>query len=284
MTKKLYRKHHLLLVLFLLLFVFMIKTNSWIVYKTNQTIYKSISYYQMWYIIASQIVDSRNILSVSRYGDGEYLIMIGKKVEGIDHFGYKGGNCILRKELYKALKCPKYGNCYYGVYYNHLDKFIKWSNIHPKYFTTSNIFVNKNYPKTKLLLESVFHDEYKRIILFCNDDAKYTSFAKIVLYFPKNIISYYETNYWSILKNVTTLAKQYNNHLFLLSIGPLAPVLIYHMRNSNINNRYIDFGSTLDEIIKGKSNRGYAITNSTASKLIDKTWIYSFNNRSISFM
>lgn len=250
--------------------------------RNNDKIFFSKTYYQMWYEIANQIVNVKSKISLSRYGDGEYSILLGKPFNGKGNIGYKGGKCKLRDELLKSLKCPKNGNCFYGVWLLHLYEFLQWSNQSPQFFTTSNIFCNKNYPKTKLLFESLIHDEKNEIILFCNKKAKNVSFAKLVYYFPDNIANYYEKNYSQLLKDITYIAKKYTNHLFMLSIGPLAPVLIYHMRLANINNRYIDFGSTMDQLIKGSSNRNYLKPNSSTAQLIDNP--FKIYNNEVSFL
>lgn len=76
------------------------------------------------------------------------------------------------------------------------------------------------------------------------------------------------------LKKVTSVADRYRNRLFAFSVDPLSRVLIDYAWSHNPYNRYIDFGSTLDQTTKNKRTRAYQ---SDAEKFQDPTYIVKYN-------
>lgn len=51
----------------------------------------------------------------------------------------------------------------------------------------------------------------------------------------------------SLIARESVLASRYDGHLFVISGGPLAKILIAEMWDANCRNRYVDFGSTVDK-------------------------------------
>lgn len=258
--------------------------------KFNNNSYTSLSYIQMWYKIAYYISTKTSSLALLRYGDGEFNIMHkinmihNTQAIKIDKFHYNGSDTKLGFDLHMSLKeqcgknffyCIPFYEPLFSKLYNKIDQKID-------YIYSANIFVNYNYRRTKELLYSVIHDEYKSIILFCNNHAKYTQFAEEIVYFPNEIVEYYERNRNSIIVKVRKIAQNYSHRLFIVAVGPLSEVLIWYMFNSNSNNRYIDFGSSIDEIVKHRRTRRYMNSSSKNSRLIDP-YILKTNDNKISF-
>jgi hypothetical protein len=52
----------------------------------------------------------------------------------------------------------------------------------------------------------------------------------------------------------------------------MAKVLISYMWKSNKNNIYIDFGSAMDEVLKGRRTRPYMDSKHNYAKQTDPTW------------
>lgn len=271
----------LLSILFLL---FRLNRNSFMINSSQKSKqFKSLSYFKMWYNLAFQITQKESSIAVLRYGDGESSIMDKRSFKGTknDKFHFHGGTTKLGIDLNRTLKGNNGKNCFYCIpFYN--PEFTKLANNidqDMQYIYSANIFVNFNYNKTKDLLISLLYDEYKSIILLCNEKVKYTDFADEVIYFPNEIVQWYESNRNKILVKIKNIAKKYRNRLFMVSVGPLSEVLIWYMFNENPYNRYVDFGSSTDELIKQKSTRRYTYYKSSTSHLIDPLYVKGDNNK-----
>ena len=75
-----------------------------------------------------------------------------------------------------------------------------------------------------------------------------------------------------LLVNATVLAQSVQKHVFFVSGGPMAKVLISYMWTSNKANIYIDFGSSMDEVLKGVKTRPYMYPRNVFAKQIDPSW------------
>lgn len=267
----------LLLIIIFCLYLFL---SAYYCKKKNYSIlsnYTSLSYFQMWYYLSYFITQKKASIAIVRYGDGENIIMnrksipINSQATNIDKFHFSGGVSKLGVDLNISLTGQFGKNYIYCIpFYNPIfTELLNKIDQKREYIFTANIFVNGNYRRTTQLLYSLIYDEFKSIILFCNKDANHTEFAEEVIYFPNEIIKYYELNKYSILSKIKHIAKKYSYRLFIVSVGPLSEVLIWNMYNINVKNRYIDFGSSVDELIKHKVTRGYAEKKSKASNSID---------------
>ncbi|CAF2627321.1 unnamed protein product [Rotaria sp. Silwood2] len=213
-------------------------------------------------------------LAFIRLGDGEMMLMFGISVQSIDPWSWHGGQSRLGQDLIKALHYPKYqynafSPFYYGIYdakgISSFHKFLTMIYQHPKYLTYTNLFVNTNYPATKLLHRSLIRDHRKKIILIINNETSAAKLAELnewaceILLYPHNGPLMWENNEFreQAIEKIVTTAKRYRNRLFSFSVGPLSRVLIHHAWLENPFNRYIDFGSTLDEMTKNRVTRPY---------------------------
>ena len=253
-------------------------------------------FYSMASIISKPIDQSAALdtgVAFVRLGDGELMLMFGISVNYIpaDHWSWPGGQSRLGQDLKDLLRYPKQLNnlrspFYYGIYdvknICPFHELLVMINQHPKFLTYANLFVNSNYPATKVFQKSLIADEHKRIILIINNRTTSTKLAELnkwaeeILQYPDNGPVMWQNSELrkQAIEKILLLAKRYKNRLFAFAVGPLSKVLIHYAWIQNPYNRYIDFGSTLDEITKNKVTRPYQ-TNTELYK--DPTYLVKFN-------
>ncbi|KAJ3317043.1 hypothetical protein HDV06_002198, partial [Boothiomyces sp. JEL0866] len=218
-----------------------------------------------------------------RYGDGELAVIDAQPlVAEQDNWKYLGGpNSILSKDLNSTLK-GHYGEpIYYGFPANDnvgsLNTYMSLTEQNLNYVTYANLFVNANYPKTKKLLEMIQKGEAGDVVIFASKESRShaDSFSTLQEYVecPNEGLQWYETNHQSIKKVWDTLAKKYTNTLFIMSCGPLSNIAVHRMWNLNKKNRYIDFGSSVDEVLKGRQTRPYMDPNSNYANQADYAFL-----------
>ena len=257
-------------------------------------------FYSMAALIGKPFPDSTNNntgLAFIRLGDGEMKLMFGVAVQSIDPWSWPGGQSRLGQDLRKALRFPKYqynefSPFYYGIYdANDICPFHELLAIiyqHPTYLTYTNLFVNSNYPATKLLLRALIRDYRKKIILIINNEtapkrlAELAEWAGEIYQYPNDGPLMWENNRSreQAITRIVAAAKKYRNRLFAFSVGPLSRVLIHHAWLENPYNRYIDFGSTLDAMTKDRVTRPYQ-SNSELNH--DPTYLVNFDERQRKF-
>ncbi|CAF3172138.1 unnamed protein product [Rotaria socialis] len=230
-------------------------------------------------------------LALIRLGDGEMMLMFGISVQSIDPWSWRGGQSRLGKDLIKSLNYPKYqynefSPVYYGIYdAKNICPFHQLMTMiyqHPKYLTYTNLFVNSNYPATKLLHRSLIKDHHKKIILIINNQTSSTKLAELnewaceILHYPHDGPLLWENDHFreQAIGKIVAVAKRYRNRLFAFSVGPLSRVLIHSAWLENPFNRYIDFGSTLDEMTKSRVTRPYQ---SNTELNHDPTYVIGFD-------
>lgn len=253
-------------------------------------------FYSMASLISRPFPDSANNnsgVALIRLGDGEMKLMFGIAVVSTesDHWSWPGGKSRLGQDLKDLMRIPKqpYNSVspvYYGIYdANEICPFHELLTMvfqHPRYLTYTNLFVNSNYPATKLLHHSLIRDEKKKIILIINNETSQSKLAELnewaaeILQFPHNGPLIWENGDVrnQAITKITLVASRYKNRLFAFSVGPLSRVLIHYAWLQNPYNRYIDFGSTFDQRTKDKFTRPYQ---SDTEKIQDPTYIVSFN-------
>ncbi|CAF1009937.1 unnamed protein product [Rotaria sp. Silwood1] len=237
------------------------------------------------------LMNNNSGLALIRLGDGEMKLMFGVSVRSIDPWSWPGGQSRLGLDLRKALRYPKYQyNAFSPVYYGIYDakdicpfhELLTMIYQHPKYLTYTNLFVNSNYPSTKLLHRSLIRDHRKKIILIINNGTSSKKLLELnewaceIVQYPNDGPLLWENNQFreKAIDKIVATAKRYRNRLFAFSVGPLTRVLIHHAWLENPFNRYIDFGSTLDEMIKDRVTRPYQ---SNTELNHDPTYIINFD-------
>jgi len=61
-------------------------------------------------------------------------------------------------------------------------------------------------------------------------------------------------------------------HLFVVCAGPLSKPLINALWNAHPHHQYIDFGSSMDEVLKGRITRPYMNPDSPYARGVDPQW------------
>ena len=256
-------------------------------HRTN-TSWISKGYYAEFYELASKILDSRFGLAVARYGDGELAIIkgwpIGKDTQAyrIDNFFVPAGPSKLGSELALSLRGFK-GKDYYYCFWGcpGFDILFREVEQYPEKICSATIFCDRNWAKTRELLEEILEEESGNIVLFCNENARPDSeltFAKLVVRFPGMCVQWFEQHGEEAVAEAVKLARSTEkNTLFLFSIGPMSEVFIHRMYSANPLNRYVDFGSSMNLLLTGKANRAYMNKESPLARKKLPRWSLSEN-------
>lgn len=224
----------------------------------------------------NKILNKENF-AFSRYADGEYHIMngfpVGKDTQAysMDGWSCDGKKYKLSRVLVESMRHSE-SNYYYGIVspaqnfmlYNYFYNLIenKEENI-----TFSDLWINNNYKKFKYFINNEIDEP---VVLFASEKFVYDRCPfKICDYFPipSDCVNYYELNEDNMLNSLKSFSK-YENALFFVCAGPLSEVIIHNLYINNPNNRYIDAGSAIDEIIHGKKTRPYMLEESIYSNEI----------------
>jgi hypothetical protein len=204
--------------------------------------------------------------SFSKYADGEFAILINKKITNCDnwtfdpdlHQKHRGElvNSFKYSEdgYYVGISCP----CCVG------ETDTKWMRdnvgVKPENLTWANIFVNGNYN----FFKEYFIPEFKnhKVIIVANKNANISNLPFIVEEHIKISGTAWRDNF-DLVNELPN--KDYNDKLFLFCAGPLGNMLAARMWEKNKNNTYIDIGSTLNTYLVG-ANRGYLKGHNTINK------------------
>ncbi len=224
-------------------------------------------------------IKSGEHFSLSRWGDGELMILEGKSIDIrskgngefrfdpniTDYIGVRNKLLLsyVNKDdnYYIGIACP----CCVG---QEKYQYMKSKSLQDEeHLTWANIFVNANYIRTinELIPELSNHN----INLVINKNSKLNNLPFI----PKNVW-HVGTDAWhddyylvdKIIKNIKT--NNIQNELFLFAAGPLANILTYELwEYGSKNNTYIDIGSILDPYLQLKLTRGYHLGAPTLNKV-----------------
>ncbi|RDU54610.1 hypothetical protein CQA49_04715 [Helicobacter sp. MIT 00-7814] len=189
--------------------------------------------------------------SLIRSADGERAIIVGDSVRAQEGWEVQDNKDfanalldslnIVDERLIYAVSCPccdEAATCWYQTH-------IKSKNL-----SFSNIFVNINHRRFKEYFEKLSEDA----VLIANHRAKGKKIGNL------NILKHYEISddcnafFKEDLQNLLSEIKkdfgERENLLFVVSCGPLSPIVISRLFLHNPNNRYIDFGSSIDFYFK----------------------------------
>jgi len=209
----------------------------------------------------------REKFAFSKYADGEYAILIDRKITNCDNWTYDPESHQLYRDewmysyqynedgYYVGISCP----CCVG------NEDTKWmrDNVRVKdsNLTWANLFVNGNYNffKDNFIPEFKNHD----VILIANENANVSNLPFKIEEHIKVTETAWKDNFDLVL---SLPEKEYNNKLFLFCAGPLGNMLAYNMWKKNKNNTYMDIGSTLNPWLVG-NNRGYLMGRPTINKI-----------------
>ncbi|MGI0439568.1 glycosyltransferase [Helicobacter himalayensis] len=189
--------------------------------------------------------------TLARFGDGERAIMVGDNVKAQEGWEVKdnkdfanallGSLNIVDDRFIYTISCP----CCDEVATYWYQTRIKSKNL-----SFSNIFVNFNYRRFKEHFDKLSEDA----VLIANYRAKGKKIGNL------NILKHYEISddcnaffKEDLQKLLSEIKKDFGkreNLLFVVSAGPLSEIIICDLFLHNPNNRYIDFGSSIDFYFK----------------------------------
>jgi hypothetical protein len=203
--------------------------------------------------------------SFIRFGDGENLIMKGKKLNAkTDKWYWNPKSKKFQNSLIESSSICLNHNSFIGIPCKNWIKisksilsFSKCSS--SKYMSYSTLFINKNYPLFKdWILRFINTSNRWRIILVANSIIhKNISWAYKFFPVADHLIENWDKYSISLLSQLSQEAQQ-NDLIFFISAGPASNIIISYLIKININNIYIDFGSSIEFITKGYTTRPYA--------------------------
>lgn len=206
-------------------------------------------------------IKNRDNFSFSKYADGEYKVLRNQYITNCDNWTF---NPITHDKEYKyLLDSYTYDNENYYVGIScpccQPKGHIQWmrDNVGTKNVTWANIFVNNNYNYFKEYFIPEFNKWEGEVTLVANEQGlnKQLPF-KVDNYLPIQIGSWFNPALEHIINLLKEKAQEKDNQLFLFSAGPLGNILAHQLQLANINNTYLDIGSTINPWIVG-NNRGY---------------------------
>jgi hypothetical protein len=229
--------------------------------------------------VLNSIKNNKNI-SVSRYGDGELMIIEGVGInllnKGVGEFEFDPSNEMYKTSQKLLADSFTYQNDTYfiGIACRCCvgdEKFIYMKNKstqNEKNLTWANIFVNSNY--NRFINEFLPELKNRDIIVVCHEKSDITNL-------PFNIknenLFKVKTNAWLYNLDLIDELKKYitenniNNHVFLISAGPFANILVHQLHDFNKNNTYLDVGSTMDKYFNLPLTRKYLNGGNTLNKI-----------------
>ena len=218
-----------------------------------------------------QWIKDEKHFGIVRPADGEFYVLSNRTLTNIDNWTFTSGD-ILHDDLVTSLK-KQNPNVYIGIPCPHCtrhsdtlcDKYIRLLELDENRKTYANLFCNSNW---KTFID--FLKGYTKGINVITSGNKTPSEIKIIDTFS---IDTYLVNKWSQEKeDVTTRLYNWvstkNNEVFCFCAGPLTKVWIPILYEKYPNNTYLDVGSALDIFLKGETNRGYALGDTTYSNSV----------------
>lgn len=216
------------------------------------------------------LLKNRTPFAITRFGDGERMIMEGVKLNLLHkgEFNYQGESN-LKYDLTYSFQLDKQ-HYYVGVpcpCCQPIDK-VQWMKdstyLPENKLTWANIFVNGNYSyfmntfiKDFSLYKITFIGPGNISKLPFNVDVTYTIGPNAWV----NNTDVYEKLRKQIINNDT------KNELFLFCAGPYANILVSKLYEEFPNNTYLDLGSVFNIELGIGANRGYLSRNSNINKI-----------------
>jgi len=212
-----------------------------------------------------------------RYADGEGMLMRNESVPTytqaslVDGWDHMGGPNLLGQHLVEAAKIvdPKMVYAITSPHqniheYNFMTSLIK---VDEDNVTYSDLWINENYPLWQEFLTKI----KEPIVLIASDDAFNRSSLEPLnvchyVPIPKQVVKYYESQTPDLHAKLNECLK-YVDTLFFISAGPMSEAIIHYLFKRNPNNRYVDVGSSIDEIVHGKKTRPYMNENFASTTL-----------------
>jgi glycosyltransferase involved in cell wall biosynthesis len=235
-------------------------------FRNNNTLRLDKEFDRVW----EKIKNNENF-ALARYADGEYAIMSGKQIQGVDgwtstdYVSKLGQDClnslsIVDENYIYGIACPC---CDREAYYWITSRLPEKATV-----SFSNIFVNRNYSK----FINKFEKLKKDAVIIANEKARDKQIGSLnILKFygvGKDCVEFWEQEGENLLNKIKEEVGNLKDKLFVISAGPMSEPIIYELYKHNPNNTYIDVGSAIDKYIHENETRTYRnLTDSTAQKV-----------------
>ena len=226
--------------------------------------------------VAARLRDASGAgMAFARYADGERQAAYGGGVKNIDGWELgEGTSPQLQAALLASLRGHFGEEYYYGFAGAELDEpgtsfFLAHTEQSCGFISFANIFVNKHLARTAALFDELAPLYRNRTVLVSNalaqtyvrsNSALGQSVVDALGLDPLGVQAFEGEAYRvDIIARARALAAKYDGHLFVVSGGPLAKILISEMWDANCKNRYIDFGSSVDNVLATIHTREYGL-------------------------
>jgi|GEM_PF-713656 len=201
-----------------------------------------------------------------KFADGEYLLMVPPR-----HSIKARDGWIIPARMSKLGKALRLILNFRGddVYFATSTRPIYTYSVMLDYWYLTRIRQKRKYI-TEMVLPWAYRD-YARflkivkamsepVILFANKRGKISNFPWPVKEFygvTDDVVQFFEEHDSGFIEDVRSMAKKYNNTLFVACAGPLANIIAYEGWKANPTNRYINAGSVFDEFLFGRKTSPY---------------------------
>jgi len=234
-----------------------------------------------WDYFTKLVGGSTAPFALLRYVDGERMILQGTQVSSSSQAGsedkwwYDGGETILAQDMAAGLK-GHYGEPYFFAFASPQDDDagLKWymerTEAQCGQITYANLWINGYYTRTKPFLLETLRTQAKRIILVANHEGvdKFEPCTTAGTDAPGGLLGCIslpdqavytweeESKRKAILDAMLGWAASAPpGSLFIMCGGPLSKPLIAAAWTAFPVHQYVDFGSSLDEVLKGRTTR-----------------------------
>jgi hypothetical protein len=251
-----------------------------------------------WEFFTALVEKTREPFALLRYVDGERMILQGTPVGSgtqagsEDKWWYDGGETALARDMGAGLK-GFYGEpVFYAVATPNDDEVgLRWYLQRMEagcgQLTYANLWINEFYKATKPLLLRVLREQAARIVLVANHEGvdKFEpcraagSGAPGALLgcvsLPDQAVATWEDPVARDRVRVDFMGwveRVPDGTLFVTCGGPLSKPLIAEAWRKRKTLQLVDFGSSLDEVLKGRKTRPYMRDNEVYSRIIDPQW------------
>lgn len=213
--------------------------------------------------------------ALARYADGEYAIMSGRKIQGVDGWTSTDYVSKLGKDCLSSMSI-KDDNYIYGIacpccdreaYYWIVSRLPEKATI-----SFSNLFVNCNYSK----FINKFDKLKRNAVIIANEKARGKQIGSLNIQkfygVGGDCIEFWDNEGEQLLQKIKGEVGNLKDTLFVISAGPMSEPIIYELYKHNPNNTYIDFGSAIDKYIHENITRTYRNSNDDTAKKICTTF------------
>lgn len=219
------------------------------------------------FFIILDLLKKNKKFSFSKYADGEYSILINKKITNCDNWTFNPDkHQIQQKELLNSFKFNDDGyyvgiSCPCCVPIDDVLWMKENVGVSDNHLTWANLFVNGNYDDFKKYFIPEFSNHDVILVASEKGDASNLPFD------VEEHIKITGTAWFDNFNLIDELSQRNDsNKLYLFSAGPLGNMLAAKLWKNNKNNTYIDVGSTLNPWLVG-NNRGFLRGAPTLNKI-----------------